>query len=218
MRDPVLQQLDDLRPALVIVRVGEARVLAQCRHPRADGALAVAQPLQDHVHLRLQIADLVETHLMDFLRRERRGRARAQGPGIIFVAPRQLPDAGIAGRPDAMELHFSDLPLQRGSDLRPRDARGASRIAALHGRRALRERGDDAPFLDLARARHVQRLQRLVEEEVRRDHAHAARRLQPFGLPVQLASIGCHPRQIGVGIGRALDQVIAVEQLRRIDI
>ena len=58
---------------------------------------------------------------------------------------------------------------------------------------------------------------RLVEDEGRRDYTAGAVVAEPRGLPVQRARVGLQAFEVGLGIGRSCDRVVAVQEVRHLN-
>ena len=140
--------IERLRAAGVIVGEELARILAERGHPLADRALV--RPW------RRRIASICAWSARKLLQPlawtssgvQRRGRAGLQHPGIISIAVRQLPDAGVGRRMRALAGELGDLAVERRRDLLGDEPLGAAAEIARHGGGAPRERGDQPPGRD----------------------------------------------------------------------
>ena len=72
----------------------------------------------------------------------------------------------------------------------------------------------ERPVGDLAAARDLDLRQRLVEQEIRRDHVLRGRGFQTSGFAVQLTGIRLEAREVRVRIRRRLDGVLLVQHAR----
>ena len=208
---------NDFRAPRVVIRELEARFLAERGHPLAHGALGQALCLQDGVHLGLERGELLAAPLVDFIRRHQRRGTCPERPGVVGIALRKLPHAGVAGRARSLCFQFGGLALERGGDLVGGDFRGLCAEIARHFRRVLRERGHQRPVGDISAARGPDLGQRLVEQEIRRDDALRRRDIQSPGLAVELARIRFQPREVGLRILPRLHGVLLDHEARDLE-
>ena len=97
---------------------------------------AVAEPLQDGVHLRMQALQLASTQFVDLVGRQRRGGRRLKRPPVVLVAARPRPHSGVVRR-------HGSLCLQLGNC---RSSAGATSCAAI-----VRARSAQSPGMFLVR-------------------------------------------------------------------
>ena len=167
--------------------------------------------------MRLERAKLIEALGVDLFGRARGGRPGLERPGVIGVAVRQLPDAGVGGGGRALAGKLGDLAVERGRHLLGRQALGAAGEIAGEGGRAPGERGNQAPFVDRLAADGALLAKALVEQEIGRDDADAGIVVQPFGLAIERGGIPFHAGEIGLRVGGVLDLVVAVQRVRDLD-
>ncbi len=170
-RQPVLDEGEDLAPALVVVGKAEPRVLGEPLHAFANGALGIAQTLENRVHLRVESRQRVQAELVNLVGRHAGGGLRLDRPEIIFLAMRPRPHSGFIGRKAALERELGDLALECRSDFFLRNGAGSRRPISRNFLFA-------SPSLDgldqrTALSRAIRRLLQLgkgrVDQEGRRD-------------------------------------------------
>ena len=95
------------QPFLILVRIGieEPRIGIEPANALTDRALAHALSLEDHIDPRGQVGGLVQTHLMDLVRRQGRGGRGLQRRGIIGLTVWHAPNARIM---DGLGLEAGD--------------------------------------------------------------------------------------------------------------
>ena len=214
---PVLEQRHDARAARVVIGKLEARILAERRHALAHSALGQALPLEDRVHLGLERGQFLTATVMDLVRRHPRRRRRAQGPGVVGIALRELPYASVGLGALPMRFQLGNLAVKRRGNRIRRDLCGLGAVVARQVFRTLRHRGDDCPVGDVAATRDTCLGKSLVEYEIRRDHALRCRRLESPRLAIDLAGIGLKSFEVGFGIFSRLQRVLLVEQARDLE-
>src|SRR6476661_3970597 len=74
----------DLCSALVALTELVAGILGKSLHALADATLSVAERLEDRIHSPLQLGELLDAHLMHFIRAEVCRCRGLQRPAIIF--------------------------------------------------------------------------------------------------------------------------------------
>ena len=196
-----------------------ARILRQRLHPFADGALRVADLLQDRVHLRVQPLQFALAHLVDFVGRHRRGGRRLERPAVELLAVRPRRDARIVRGDGALRLQFAELPLERGRDLLRRDRPCAlGPVAGNVLGRAARSTRRCAPPSRAFFADSVICASALSIRNAGGTSPAAARGLHPAELSIELLRIRLQPRQVRLGIRGVLDAVIAVEEAGNVEI
>ena len=228
------EQLGQLGPHLLhfLVQVGDQLflgrigvgvklpgVLVEARQALAHRALGHAMGLHDGVNLRGMVAHDVHAGLVDLLRRQAGGRPIGQRVPVILFAIGQLPDARIMGCLFPHLLHQRDLAVQRGIELVLQDLGGGGAIIAaqlgLPG--AAHHRFGQRRLVRIGRAQPGHGQQQLVQGKVRRDHAHRHVMAGHFDFLVQRFGEAAQSRQIGIGIGLALDGVLGVQEAGPVD-
>ena len=155
---------------------------------------------------------------MNLVRRQRRRRRGVQRPAVVLIAARPRPHAGVVGCECALRRELLPLPLERGCDLKRGDGAGPLRPRARNRRRAPLERLDERPALARAVDREPDLSQGFVEQERRRHESDRPRGFDPAELAVELLRVRCEAREIGFGVGRALDAMVGVEKARNVEI
>ena len=127
-----------------------------------------------------------------------------------------MPGASVATF--ALRLQFGELPFQRGGDSCL--AIVLARSAQFPGMflRATLDRLDDGPAFAGALHREGELPHRLVEEEGRRHQSELACGPYASEFAVELPGIRLQSRQVRLGVRRALDAVVAVEEPRDVEI
>jgi hypothetical protein len=82
--------------------------------PFADVALRQALRFQDRFHPAVEVAALVEAHLVDRVGGQVRAGRILQQPGVVGVALRQFPGAGVGRGLRADRGKRRDLAVERG--------------------------------------------------------------------------------------------------------
>ncbi len=211
----------DLGAALVAFAELVARVLGQRLHPLADRTLGVAEPLEDRVHPPVQLLELLEAHRVDLV-----GRHVGGGRGLERPARnirRRAAATTCRGRRSQTARSAWSSAIWRSSAgatcsvtiLRARASQSPAIFFALV--RLTREFDDAVAVVSILR-RQRQLVDRLVDQEVGRDQAFGARRLHPLELAVELRGILGEAGEIGIGVGRGLDEMVGVEELGRVEI
>jgi len=160
---------------------------------------------------------------VDLVRRHARRRAGAQSPGIECIAARPRVHAGIAGRPGALADQFGELGFQHRRDLRANDVPCPHRPLAgnpLFASPPL-DRSDQiaaAPLRAHRRKGGTHLSDRLMDQELRRDHPLRCGGAQPLSFPRQHSGKLFQPGKIGLGIGGGLDRVVGIQKARHIEI
>ena len=143
----------------------------------------------------------------------------AQRPGVVLVALRQLPDAGVAGgaRRDALRARrsggrapgaiLSDASLRR---LRREVARQCLRTSS-------RTRSTIGQFATLPPRASLIWASVLSSRKSGAMTPCAAAALQAPGLAVELAGVGLEPREVGIRVLLRRDGVLLVEQARDLE-
>ncbi len=168
---------------------------------------------EQFVHPRGQVGDLLAADAVDFGGAEAGRRMLRERRGIIGLAVGQARDAGGGPRAGKQRGQRVDLAGECGADRACEDCGGALAIARKADfRAALRDRRDERLSRDVAVAQAAKLLQRLVDDEVRRDDAHRGVRLDDFGVGVEQRRDRLQPHHIGVGVGLCRDGVLAVEE------
>ncbi|MCI3180199.1 hypothetical protein C5708_08030 [Caulobacter sp. CCUG 60055] len=189
--------------------------VGQGLHALADGSLRQALGLEQRVHPRLDGPVLLQAHLVDVVGVQRGGGADLEQPGVIGLAVRQLPDAGVVPGLGLGGLDLGDLPVEGREDLVGNQRRRLARPVAGDplGLGALGQGLDQAGLGGLLAAilRHL--IKRRLQDEVRGHDPRAGVAPDPVRLLVQRLGEGLDPRQIGVAVGAGRDLVLRVQEL-----
>ncbi len=153
---------------------------------------------------------------MDLVRRHGGGGAVLQRQGVVGLALRQAPAAGVVRRLGPPALDQGDLARQGRLDLGGEDRGGlglpvAGQVLFLG---SPRQGGDQARGVGrhVVQAAHLR--QGLVDDEVGRDDALASVAAGQLGFLVEHGGEGLQPRQIGLGVLPRLDGVLVVQESR----
>ncbi len=154
---------------------------------------------------------------MDLVGRDAGGGVLLQRGGVVVRPVLQPPDPGVVHGVGTPAFQQFDLPLQsRQHRILVDPARLAAPVARqapgpgpahqrAHQGRGLRRCAADLAHLD----------QRLVDDEVRRDHAQGLIAARDLALLVHLPAERLHARQIGVRVPLVLDDMLGVQEVRR---
>ena len=218
--DPLGDEIHDLGAARIALGEFVARVLRQRLHALSHRSAGVADAAQDRVHARMQRIEFVEPLPVDFVGGEPRGGARAQGPAVELVAARTCRyPRSVAGH-RAFGAQFLELPRQRLGNRTRFEYRRAIGMAFGHAHRLQLAAQIGGEQLALARAcdRLLHLPDRLVEQEGRRHHAHAAGLADPRQFAIEGGGHCLHPLDIGIGIVAVLDLVVRLHEPRQREI
>ncbi len=205
---------DQLGAALVVVGVETRRILGQRLHAFAHRALRQALRLENGVDARLQHLVLLQADGVDFGSRVGGGGAEAQRPVVIGRAVRQAVHAGnVGGLGGGLGVGL-DLALQRRIYL-GLDQFGDARVPVAGDTQlggALGQRGDQLLLVGGGGAVLLQLRHGLGCDEVGWHDALGGLLGDTLVFLIQHTGQRGHPFQIGLGIGRVGDLVLAVEE------
>jgi hypothetical protein len=187
-------------------------------HSLAHRALRVPDVREDRVHLLVQTLELAQAELVDLVRRHRCGGRRLEHPAVILLTVRSRRDARVARRDRPLGLQLGDLPIERGCDFLLCDHARATRPVPRHVRRASLDGPDQRSSFTRVLRRETHLAQRLVQKEHRRNESCRTRRLDAAELTVELLRVRLQTREVRLGVGCALDQVIAIEEARYVEV
>ncbi|PTM44139.1 hypothetical protein C8J24_3413 [Sphingomonas aerolata] len=216
--DPALHIGDDLLPAGIVVREGDVGPTLQFGRALRHRPFGQPEALEDSVHPRLQLDELRTPERMDLRRAPPRRRSCAQPPAIPGRAMGARSQPSDVGCDRALRGELRDLPLERRDDGIAHDLCRTPGPVAGDRLRLARERPDQRT---IDRRRLGQRTshssQRLVEQEAGRDQPLLACGAHPARLVIELFRHRRDPREIGLGVRRSAQRLIAVEQLRHVE-
>ena len=216
--DALLDERHDLGAARIALGELEARVLAQRGHALADRALGVAEAAQDRVHPRLDLGELGQAHLVDFVGRHARGGAGARAPRRTTRRRAAAPTCpgrrrpGVAWRLSSASWRSSAAaigPVTMAERARAPVA-GDVRLAGARGR-AIR------PCPPPAFASAIEDSICGIALASRKSGGTTPMprgRADPLELAVEQRGSCCEPLQVILGIGRVAHRVVGIEEAR----
>ncbi len=164
----------------------------------------------------MQRFEFLQPLFVDFVGRERGRGAGLERPGVPFRPTRLRPHAGIGLGTRAFGLQLGKLALECGDDFLlghasgGRHRRGANRLGRFFERTDI-----------VRRCRLDARFHRgdcLVEQEVGRDHAEAARPFQPLQLTVKRGIDAGEPVEIVSCVRLVCERLRGIEEARHVEI
>ena len=183
----------------------------------ADRALGHAQLAEQHIRPGRELAGDVQAQLVDLGGAQRRGRRGGQRMGVIGLALRQPPDAGVVHRPASKLAQQRHLAIQRRHNLgrvgRARPRRPVPRDPL--GRGALNQRSHQRRGLS-RRPQQLHAGQGAIDGEVGRDDPQADVAAHPLQLLVHHPAKRLQARYIGLGVLAGLDAVLAGQEVGRV--
>ena len=202
-----------LLAASVGVRIELGRILGEGGQARADRTLGEALRLQQRIKSGGQVGDLGQADLVRLVGAEVGRGVEAQGVGVEVAALGQARHGGVVDGGPAVFGEQGDLLSQAGGHGAIDDGGGAGRPVGPQtlGGGAPTQRGGEARGLALLPRQRPELSQRLVEDEVGRDHAAGGVGLGAGGLVAQrLGEVG-KAGEIGLTVSLGLDDVLGVE-------